>query len=535
MVSFIHRVQFLGWLLLSVLLVACSQSEDGGPSVANSVEAGRLLATQHCIACHQLPAPDLLPKESWEYALTYMGFFLGIVDYQYMEGSPESALGSIHLREEFVRDANLLPDAPLMSNEDWTKLRAYYIAEAPKKAIPQITKPVIIEDTEKFRVKPTQYRMESAITSMVHIDEENGLLYIHDGRSEQLTVLDRNLNFHDSHPSPGVSLVEAQAVGEDLYLLSIGDLFASNIGAKLGEFQQTRVFGGVFMGLNILVKDLHRPADFAFADLDNDGLDELLVSNFGDYTGNFSIYGRDSENGAYATDPLILSDQPGIVKGDVHDFNEDGYLDIVVMMSAARENVSVFLNDKNGTFTQNVLWEKHPSFGYIGFELKDFNGDGQMDLLTLNGDNGDSDTYNTLKRDHGIRLYLNKGNLQFEESYFYPMYGVYGAEVADFDHDGDLDIAAISYHPDFDLERPENFVYLEQVDSLEFTPFTHPATQKGRWLSIDSGDADGDGDQDIVLGAAYVPVGMREKNMDKFEKLVSEGPPILVLENRMGK
>ena len=121
------------------------------------------------------------------------------------------------------------------------------------------------------------------------------------------------------------------------------------------------------MGLNILVKDLHRPADFAFADLDNDGLDELLVSNFGDYTGNFSIYGRDSGNGAYAADPLILSDQPGIVKGDAHDFNEDGYLDIVVMMSAARENVSVFLNDKNGTFTQNVLWEKHPSFGYIGF------------------------------------------------------------------------------------------------------------------------------------------------------------------------
>ena len=289
------------------------------------------------------------------------------------------------------------------------------------------------------------------------------------------------------------------------------------------------------MGLNILVKDLHRPADFAFADLDNDGLVELLVSNFGDYTGNFSIYRRDSESGAFAADPLILSDQPGIVKGDAHDFNEDGYLDIVVMMSAARENVSVFLNDKNGTFTQNVLWEKHPSFGYIGFELKDFNGDGQMDLLTLNGDNGDSDTYNTLKRDHGIRLYLNKGNLQFEESYFYPMYGVYGAEVADFDHDGDLDIAAISYHPDFDLERPENFVYLEQVDSLEFIPFTHPAAQKGRWLSIDSGDADGDGDQDIVLGADYVPVGMREKYMDKFEELVSGGPPILVLENRMGK
>ncbi len=104
------------------------------------------------------------------------------------------------------------------------------------------------------------------------------------------------------------------------------------------------------------------------------------------------------------------------------------------------------------------------------------------------------------------------------------MYGVYGAEVADFDQDGDLDIAAISYDPDFDLERPENFVYLEQGEPIKFVPFTFPATQNGRWLSIDSGDADGDGDKDIVLGAAYVPVGMRERHMDKFEKLAREGP-----------
>lgn len=525
----------MGWVVLPFLLGACGPKTEVKPSSDSNFETGRLLATQHCIPCHQLPDPDLLPKRSWEYALTYMGFFLGIVDYEYMDGSPESALGSIHLREEFVRAANLLPDAPFLSAEDWDKLRAYYIEAAPEKAIVQASKPAIVEDDEKFRVKPTQYRMESAITSLVHIDETNGLLYIHDGRSEQFTVLDRNLNFHDSHPSPGVSLVEAQAVGENLYLLSIGDLFASNIGAKLGEFQHTRVFGGVFMGLDILVKDLHRPADFAFADLDDDGLDELLVSNFGDYTGNFSIYRQDSESGTYAADPLILSDQPGIVKGDAHDFNEDGFLDIVVMMSAARENVSVFLNNKNGTFTQKILWEKHPSFGYIGFELKDFNDDGRMDLLTLNGDNGDSDTYNTLKRDHGIRIYLNQGDLKFEEAYFYPIYGVYGAEVADFDQDGDLDIAAISYHPDFNLEKPENFVYLEQAGPLEFSPFTHPATYNGRWLSIDSGDADGDGDKDIVLGAAYVPVGMRDRHMDKFEKLAREGPPILVLENQMGK
>ena len=74
------------------------------------------------------------------------------------------------------------------------------------------------------------------------------------------------------------------------------------------------------------------------------------------------------------------------------------------------------------------------------------------------------------------------------------MYGVYGAEVEDFNQDGDLDIAAIAFHPDFDAEIPENFVFLEQTSSLAFNPSTHPATYNGRWLSMDSGDADGDGD-----------------------------------------
>ena len=82
-------------------------------------------------------------------------------------------------------------------------------------------------------------------------------------------------------------------------------------------------------------------------------------------------------------------------------------------------------------------------------------------------------------------------------------------------------------------QNPENFVFLEQTDPLTFAPKTHPATYKGRWLTMDSGDFDGDGDKDIIIGATYSPVGMMANHEETFLKLVKEGPALLVLENQI--
>ncbi|MBC9889550.1 MAG: hypothetical protein F7B06_06810 [Opitutae bacterium] len=500
-----------------------------GQDAEPALSEGRQLAMQHCASCHRFTEPDLLPKKSWEFLLTYMGFFLGVVDYRYMDGSTERTMDVITAREEFVRAANLMPEQPLLTEDQCRSFREYYISNAPFDPIPQEPKPDPVEDSDLFRVRKAQYRSEAAITSLVHIDEKNGFLLVHDSGEERLTVLDRDLDFHDRHPAPGVFLVQALARDNELYLLNIGDLFASEIGQSFGELHIARLLGAVYIDLKILLDGLHRPAHFKLADLDRDGQEELLVSNFGDYTGNLSVYEREEKTGNFLPEPRILSAEPGIVKSETHDFNGDGFQDIVALMSAARENVSIFLNQGDGSFTRHIVIEGHPSFGYTGLVLGDFNGDDKMDLITLNGDNGDSDPYNTLKRDQGIRIYLNRGDLQFVETYFYPMYGVYGAELEDFDLDGDLDIAAIAFHPDFNPDKPENFVFLEQTGPLVFLPKTHPATYSGRWLTIDSGDLDGDGDKDIVLGAAYSPVGMMENHEDKFLQMVEEGPPLIFL------
>ena len=92
-------------------------------------------------------------------------------------------------------------------------------------------------------------------------------------------------------------------------------------------------------------------------------------------------------------------------------------------MASAAGKTSVYSSMTERAGSSRGFYEKHPSFGYIGFEVRDFNDDGAPDILTLNGDNGDSDPYNTLKRDHGI--YVNRGELNFEEAYFIHVWGLW--------------------------------------------------------------------------------------------------------------
>ncbi len=151
-------------------------------------------------------------------------------------------------------------------------------------------------------------------------------------------------------------------------------------------------------------------------------------------------------------------------------------------------------------------------------------------MLVTNGDNIDSDPYNTPKNFHGIRIYLNRGDFQFEEAYFYPMYGAFDAKAADFDGDDDLDLAAIAFYPDYGADKWESFVYLENRGGFDFVPYTNETVMGGRWLTMDVGDIDGDGGPDVVLGGAYVPVGM-QAYLAVSERLLRTGPKVLVLEN----
>ena len=90
------------------------------------------------------------------------------------------------------------------------------------------------------------------------------------------------------------------------------------------------------------------------------------------------------------------------------------------------------------------------------------------------------------------------------------------------------DIAAISFFPDTKNQPQESFIYLEQTTSFHFVPFAIKAFDEGRWITMDAGDVDGDGYDDIVLGSLIPPT---PNKMEEWKKSNRQKAAILLLHN----
>jgi hypothetical protein len=492
------------------------QRADLPDSIKTAQLSGKNLAHIYCSTCHALPDPGLLNKNTWQKkVLPQMGLRLGLPAAHlnpFLNKSTEEVYALLQ--------AGIFPQQPLLPPKDWQKIVDYYVEQAPVALASPPLKEVKLNTNQFSVLIPALNKGKKALTTLIKFEAAAKELWVGDARN-WLFRLNQNLSVLDSiqTDTPPVDIISGS---EPYKIVTVGSIIPNDKG--LGKVYQTS-FNTETNSVSVLFNNLQRPVHIAEADLNQDKLPDLVVCHFGYNLGSLVWY-RNLGKGKY--EPNILKNLPGARKAEIVDLNHDGKPDIVALFSQGTETIKAFYNQGAGRFREKNLIQFPPVYGTNYFELVDFNQDGHLDLLLANGDN--ADYFFILKPYHGIRLWLNDGKNNFREKYFYYLPGAWKVITRDFDQDGDLDMAAISYFPDFSRTPESSFVYLEQTGKLNFSASTFPESQSGRWFTMEAADYDQDGDEDIILGSfthALTPVPPAIQ-----QKWETSSPSILVLQNK---
>ncbi len=183
------------------------------------------------------------------------------------------------------------------------------------------------------------------------------------------------------------------------------------------------------LGVNVLTAPT-----LSLGDFNGDGNIDVVVSVSGDNVAGEEIAFLGNGNGTFQTTAKVSTGTiyPGY--SATGDFNGDGKLDLALSTWTCSSacSVQVFLGNGDGTFTAPTS----AFTGYGSIAAADLNGDGKVDLV-LDG--------NTVGQ-----VYLGNGDGTFtsDDSYiltmpnaYSPAYGATGIAVADFNHDGKIDLA----------------------------------------------------------------------------------------------
>lgn len=386
----------------------------------------------------------------------------------------------------------------VLTFKEWQMMKAYYDTLAPQALTAARLPAPLVHDWAIFSAeKPSRQTKLKALTTMVVMDTISHQLYSSEGIRSGLYRWDQKLQ-----PTL-LKQLQSAAVSATFFRDKAGQ--EQGLFTCLGTMQAADIAQGELISLGLTGKQradstnvghqLPRPVQSVAADLDKDGLTDWVVCGFGHETGGLFWLKQQPDHRFVKQ---VIRAIPGASQAVTGDFNADGWPDLMVLFAHADEGIWLFLNDQKGGFTERNILRFPPVYGSTSFQLVDVNQDGQRDIVYTCGDN--SDYSKILKPFHGLYIYLNQGNFNYRQAYFYPINGCTKAVATDYDLDGDLDIMTIAYFADLRHNPAEGCVYFEQKTALQFQPHALPISSLGRWLCMDVNDWDQDGDPDVVLG-----------------------------------
>ena len=490
---------------LTLLLFSCQKQYRNTSSSSTNYNI-------YCGSCHLPPDPKNIPKEIWEKGvLPEMAARMG---YRYNGFDPYSYKSSEEIA--YIEQSRVYPDHPTIDSVTWWSLHDYIISLAPN-SIP-------IEKTRKARNKKlTQFsvskvdppELTAPILTCMQYDTVRNVFTIGDatGNLYQWPSSNKNMELEKRNSA----MTAYQQKHDDLYITEVGILNPSEVPRGL----ITKISRS---SVDTIAIELHRPVFTEICDLNKDGIDELLICEFGHLTGQLSLL--EQKKGSYHRKSLYGF--PGATKVEIADMDGDGKKDIVTLFAQGNEGIFIFYQKESLEFVNQQIIQLPPEFGASWFELIDYDKDGDLDIILTNGDNADYSIF--YKPYHGIRLFLNDGTNSFKEEWFYPIYGASRVLADDYDLDGDIDFAVTALFNDTQNAPAEGFIYLENLtsDKFDFQPYTIEGDFTNGWLTMAKGDYDNDGDIDIMVGSFEVK-GLRKTSF--FKSSHANLTKILLLEN----
>jgi hypothetical protein len=509
----IYLLLFVCLISGTILFNGCTdtqKTDDTFKPTGDTVTDGKKLVAMYCTKCHAEVPTNALTKDVWKFhTLPGMARYLKVSVYETSFYKKPTDTGGISLANMQI-------------------IQGYYQKVAPD-SLPVSTPPTpLIKDWAGFTVRKPKEVNRISFTTMVAVNQSTRKIYSSDVVTGKLYEWDKDLNVRNVAQLPSAG-VDANFIkdekGTDAALISC-----------IGEFAPMDFPNGKVVSVNlndkfeitvpkVMASEVYRPVQTVRGDFNKDGQTDLIICAQGNKSGGVYLLTQKSDH-SYTQSTIVK--KAGAVEARVSDFNNDGWPDLMVLFGSGDEGLRLFLNDQKGGFTSKYLLHFPPVYGSTGFQLVDMNHDGKLDLIYTCGYNfHDSRIF---KPYHGLYIFINQGDWNFKQSYFYPINGCTKAIVTDFDGDGDMDIATIAFFADLKNKPNEGFIYFEQDKAMSFKPHAVPVSAYGKWMSMDT-ISKSNGRPDIVLGN-YATGMVIDPTLKPFWKTQL---PLIVLENHNKK
>ncbi|ACB73777.1 FG-GAP repeat domain-containing protein [Opitutus terrae] len=329
--------------------------------------------------------------------------------------------------------------------------------------------------------------------------QENQVLWI---RQSPRGVFTEKLLASDMSAPVHVESADMDGDGDlDVIVSSMGVVFPDN--DRIGTVFVLENDGRQNFTPHAVLEHTARVVDARAADLNRDGKMDLVLGQFGYDQGEISWLER---TGPWEFQRHVLLDLSGAINVCVDDYNADGHLDIVALISQQWEEIYYFEGDGRGGFSTKRMWgSTNEDYGSSGLTSADLNRDGRPDLVYTNGDGFGPAATPGPRPWHGVQWFENKGDGNFRFHRIANYQGAYSPIVADVDGDGAMDIVASSAYADWNNTNRSvvSLVWFRNDGRMNFEPRILAKEPKDL-ITLAAGDFDGNGQVSLVTGGFYI-------------------------------